>query len=48
MLNSRIDYRIYDMYELTPATVGKFDIVIFFGVLYHLKHPLSHWNAFAH
>lgn len=40
MLNSRVDYRIYDMYELTPATVGKFDIVIFFGVLYHLKHPL--------
>jgi tRNA (mo5U34)-methyltransferase len=40
MLNSRVDYRIYDMYELTPATVGRFDIVIFFGVLYHLKHPL--------
>lgn len=40
MLNSRIDYRIYDMFELTPKTVGKFDIVIFFGVLYHLKHPL--------
>jgi tRNA (mo5U34)-methyltransferase len=40
MLNSRVDYRIFDMYELTPATVGKFDIVIFFGVLYHLKHPL--------
>ena len=40
MLNSRVDYRILDMYELTPATVGKFDIVIFFGVLYHLKHPL--------
>jgi tRNA (mo5U34)-methyltransferase len=40
MLNSRVDYRIYDMYELTPVTVGKFDIVIFFGVLYHLKHPL--------
>ena len=40
MLNSRIDYRIHDMFELTPKTVGKFDIVIFFGVLYHLKHPL--------
>ena len=40
MLNSRVDYRILDMYELTPATVGKFDLVIFFGVLYHLKHPL--------
>lgn len=40
MLNSRVDYRILDMYELTPETVGKFDIVVFFGVLYHLKHPL--------
>ena len=40
MLNSRVDYRIHDMYELTPGTVGTFDIVIFFGVLYHLKHPL--------
>jgi tRNA (mo5U34)-methyltransferase len=40
LLNSRVDYRTYDMYELTPATVGVFDIVIFFGVLYHLKHPL--------
>lgn len=40
MLRSRVDYRIFDMYELTPETVGKFDIVIFFGVLYHLKHPL--------
>ncbi|HYP07834.1 MAG TPA: methyltransferase domain-containing protein, partial [Bryobacteraceae bacterium] len=40
MLNSRVEYRIHDMYELTPATVGTFDIVVFFGVLYHLKHPL--------
>jgi tRNA (mo5U34)-methyltransferase len=37
---SRVDYREMDMYELTPATVGRFDIVLFMGVLYHLKHPL--------
>ena len=40
LLGSRADYRIFDVYDLSPATVGRFDIVIFFGVLYHLKHPL--------
>ena len=37
---SRVDYRQFDMYELIPARVGRFDIVLFMGVLYHLKHPL--------
>jgi tRNA (mo5U34)-methyltransferase len=40
ILGSRVDYRIFDVYDLSPATVGRYDIVIFFGVLYHLKHPL--------
>ena len=40
MLNSRVEYRQMDMYELTPERVGRFDIVLFLGVLYHLKHPL--------
>jgi tRNA (mo5U34)-methyltransferase len=40
MLNSRVEYRQIDMYELTPERVGRFDIVLFMGVLYHLKHPL--------
>jgi tRNA (mo5U34)-methyltransferase len=39
-LNSRVDYREMDFYDLTPETVGRFDIVLFMGVLYHLKHPL--------
>jgi len=39
-LGSRVDYRIMDFYELTPGSVGRFDIVLFMGVLYHLKHPL--------
>lgn len=37
---SRIDYRQLDVYDLDPAKVGQFDIVLFMGVLYHLKHPL--------
>jgi tRNA (mo5U34)-methyltransferase len=40
MLNSHVDYRQLDMYDLTPDRVGRFDIVLFMGVLYHLKHPL--------
>src|SRR5271155_2710945 len=40
MLNSRVEYRQFDIYDLTPQSVGQFDIVLFMGVLYHLKHPL--------
>ena len=40
ILGSRVDYRQYDIYELTPDLMGRFDIVLFLGVLYHLKHPL--------
>ena len=40
MLDARVEYRQMDMYDLTPASVGRFDIVLFMGVLYHLKHPL--------
>ena len=39
-LDSRIRYLQMDVYELDPKTVGRFDIVLFMGVLYHLKHPL--------
>jgi tRNA (mo5U34)-methyltransferase len=39
-LNSRVEYRQLDVFDLTPARVGQFDIVLFMGVLYHLKHPL--------
>ncbi len=40
LLGSSVDYRQMDVYELTPETLGKFDVVLFMGVLYHLKHPL--------
>jgi tRNA (mo5U34)-methyltransferase len=40
ILGSRVEYRQFDMYDLTPERVGRFDIVLFMGVLYHLKHPL--------
>ena len=37
---SRIDYRLLDVDELDPAGIGTFDYILFFGVLYHLRHPL--------
>ena len=39
-LRSRVEYRQLDVYEVSPKTLGYFDIVLFMGVLYHLKHPL--------
>jgi tRNA (mo5U34)-methyltransferase len=28
------------VYDVTPETFGRFDVVFFFGVIYHLRHPL--------
>ena len=28
------------MYEVTKERLGSFDVVLFLGVLYHLRHPL--------
>ncbi len=40
ILKSKAEHRVMDIYDMTPATIGRFDIVLFMGVLYHLKHPL--------
>jgi tRNA (mo5U34)-methyltransferase len=40
MLGSRAEYLEMDVYDLSPQRIGRFDIVLFLGVLYHLKHPL--------
>lgn len=40
LLNSRVEYLALDMAELTAKRLGRFDIVLFLGVLYHLRHPL--------
>jgi tRNA (mo5U34)-methyltransferase len=37
---SRVDYRLLDVDELEPDAIGAFDYILFFGVLYHLRHPL--------
>jgi tRNA (mo5U34)-methyltransferase len=38
-LRSKAVYRNLDLYELPAAGLGKFDIVLCLGVLYHVKHP---------
>ena len=38
--NSSATYLQAEIYELDPAKLGTFDIVLCLGVLYHLKHPL--------
>lgn len=40
LLNSKAEYLVEDVCYLSPREIGYFDIVLFFGVLYHLKHPL--------
>jgi len=40
LLKSRVEYLTLDVNELSAQRLGTFDIVLFFGVLYHLRHPL--------
>lgn len=39
-LNSKVTYIRGSIYDLQPDKLGKFDVVLCFGVLYHLRHPL--------
>jgi len=40
VLNSRVEDIDVDVMDLSPERLGTFDVVLFLGVLYHLKHPL--------
>ncbi len=40
ILESRVEYKDMDVCDLSPDTTGCFDIVLFLGVLYHLKSPM--------
>ncbi len=39
-LGSRVSYVLGSVYSLDPVALGVFDIVLFLGVLYHLRYPL--------
>jgi tRNA (mo5U34)-methyltransferase len=40
VLGSSVEAREIDVLDLSPETVGTFDLVLFLGVLYHLPNPL--------
>ena len=40
LLGSNVEYVVDNVYNLTFERYGKFDLVLFLGVLYHLRHPL--------
>lgn len=40
ILGSKVEYLDMDVHDISPENIGRFDIVLFLGVLYHLKYPL--------
>jgi len=40
VLGSKVEDKEMDVLDLSPETVGIFDVVLFLGVLYHMRHPL--------
>jgi tRNA (mo5U34)-methyltransferase len=38
-LGSSVEDVELELEDISPSTVGRFDVVLFLGVLYHLKHP---------
>ncbi|MBV9848806.1 MAG: DUF1698 domain-containing protein [Armatimonadetes bacterium] len=47
LLASRVEFQPISIYDLTPETLGQFDLVFCFGVLYHVKDPLRAIEAMA-
>jgi tRNA (mo5U34)-methyltransferase len=39
-LNSKVEDAEMEVLDLSAEKIGTFDVVLFFGVLYHLRHPL--------
>lgn len=40
ILGSRVTYVTGSAYSLAPRQLGTFDVILFLGVLYHLRYPL--------
>jgi tRNA (mo5U34)-methyltransferase len=40
-LGSSVEPVVADFMEVDPAVIGQFDVVLFLGVLYHLREPLT-------
>jgi tRNA (mo5U34)-methyltransferase len=39
-LGSKVESVEVEVLDISPETVGRFDVVLFLGVLYHMRHPL--------
>jgi tRNA (mo5U34)-methyltransferase len=39
-LAPELEVKDIDVYDISPEAVGRFDIVLFAGLFYHLRHPL--------
>lgn len=39
-LSSKANAHLASVYDLDPRNFGTFDLIMYFGVLYHLRHPL--------
>ncbi|MGZ5443293.1 MAG: class I SAM-dependent methyltransferase [Thermoanaerobaculia bacterium] len=45
ILGSSVEYRMENVYNVSPETYGEFDVVLLMGVLYHLRKPLAALDA---
>lgn len=41
-LGSRVEKRLISVEDISPDTVGLFDVVLFLGVLYHAQDPMQY------
>ncbi len=41
LIDPTVEEREIDLPEMSPDTVGKFDVVLFLGILNHMKNPLA-------
>lgn len=40
VLGSKVEDQDIDVLELSPERIDTFDVVLFLGILYHMKHPM--------
>ncbi|MDX2179876.1 MAG: methyltransferase domain-containing protein [Bryobacteraceae bacterium] len=45
ILGSRVEYVRTSVYDLEKSVCGRFDLVCYLGVFYHLKHPILGFEA---
>lgn len=39
-LKSKVEEKKIDILDISPEKIGSFDVVLFLGVLYHMRHPM--------